>query len=521
MGGTFIIAAWIIVVCWVGLILYLNKDKHPKGLFFLFMAELWERFSFYGMRALLVLYMIKHFLYSEGEAYGIYGAYGALVYGTPVFGGLIADKILGYRKGIMLGAILMALGHFAMAFESKGVFFSALALLIVGNGFFKPNISSLLGKLYPEGDSRRDAGFTIFYMGINVGAALAGITCGYLGEHPDFGWHYGFGLAGVGMALGLVLFWWSQKDASTYGDEGLPPSVKHEGENIRVMDKKLFGPVTLGNAIYLLAFATVPLFAVLVNFHESLALVVPGLTLIMLGYMVFVSLTGTKEEGQRIWVILILLVFTSLFWAFFEQAGTSMTMYADKNVSRIVFGNEIQTSQFQSLNPAYIMFLAPMFSFFWSSIGKKGFEPSAPTKFVLGLLQLALGFYMLVLGAQMADVNSKVGVLWLCLAYLFHTTGELCLSPIGLSLVTKLAPAKITGLVMGVWFLSSTVAHWVGGLVAKLTAQAPQEGVVLSAAEGLALYTDVFQSIAIITLGAAGVLALLVPVLKKWMHGVE
>jgi POT family proton-dependent oligopeptide transporter len=506
-----LLGTWIVTLVWVPFVIFTNRKVHPQGLFFLFFAELWERFSFYGMRALLVLYMTQQLMYADDKAYGVYAAYGALVYLTPVAGGMLADRVIGYRKAIMIGAVLMSAGHFAMAIEQPFFFYGALALLICGNGFFKPNISSLVGKLYPDGDARRDAGFTLFYMGINVGAALSSITCGYLGE--KVGWHWGFGLAGVGMLIGLVVFWWSQKNPETYGEHGFPPEPE-------LLEKPVVGPLKAMPLIYIGSLLSLGLFALLViqNQVMSVLLGIVGGGILL---SVFVqSLREEKEQRERLWVVLILAFFTALFWAFFEQAGSSMSLFTDRNVDRFIMGDELPTSAFQSLNPGYIIFLAPAFSWLWTFLGKRGLEPNTPVKFGLGILQLALGFFALVAGAAAAEDPSKVGVLWLCLAYLLHTTGELSLSPVGLSMVTKLSPKRMVGLIMGVWFLSSSFAHNVGGIIAALTAN-PGEGGEVDAAKGLQIYSDVFSSIGWVALGAAVIVFALSPLLKKWMHGIR
>lgn len=437
------------------------KKKQPPQLYMLFFAEMWERFSFYGMRALLILYMTKVFLFSDEAAYGVYAAYGALVYATPFIGGLLADKLLGYRKAVTLGAVLMALGHFAMAgpdifhdniFLRDVFFYSALAFLIVGNGFFKPNISSIVGGLYDEGDPRRDSGFTIFYMGVNLGAFLAPLLCGTIGEMV--GWAYGFGLAGVGMLAGLLVFWRGQNSLE---DNGTPP-------NTELLKKRYLG-LSLENLVYLLSFLVVPLFALLVykNDITEWALYIFGP--FVLGYLLYIALSSEKVERERMYVILVLIVFSTMFWAFFEQAGSSITLFTDRNVDRM----GAPTSIFQSVNPLFILLFAPLFSALWTNLAGRNKDLSIPTKFALGIFQLGLGFGVFVIGAMLAGDDGMVGLLFLLLGYLLHTTGELCLSPVGLSMVTKLSPKRVVAMVMGAWFLSSAFAHNVGGAIASLT----------------------------------------------------
>ncbi len=485
------------------------KSKHPPGLYILFFAELWERFSFYGMRALLTLYMVKELLYADEKAYGVYGAYGALVYTTPVLGGLIADKLIGHRKAILLGAIIMALGHFTMALNTEFTFYVALSLLIIGNGFFKPNISSLLGKLYRENDPRRDGGFTIFYMGINIGGLLAPLLCGAIGEF--YGWHYGFSLAGVGMLAGLLVFRTGEK---RLGNVGMPPHPEK-------LLQRIFLGINRGQLVILCAFLSIPLFAVLVNRNQMMSYLLGVLGLVIFGSLFIIALKKEKVARERIFVILVLSFFSVLFWSFFEQAGSSVTLFTDRNVDRNVLGWEIPASLFQSINPAFIILLATFFSGLWVFSGRHGREPSTPLKFSLGIIQLGLGFGVFAAGALFAGENHIVPLAFLLFGYLLQTTGELCLSPVGLSMVTKLSPGEIVGFVMGTWFLSSAFAHHIGGLIAKLTVPSPSlgNGVPLSSAETLETYSRVFGQIGLVAVGAGLFLLFLVPLLKKWMHG--
>ncbi len=516
-GLIIMLAAWVGVAIWIYFILRSQQEYHPKALFMLFFAEMWERFSFYGMRALLTLYMTQElFTYmsanaADERAFGIYGAYGALVYGTPALGGIIADRYLGYRKAIMLGACLMALGHFTMAIENIYFFFAALALLIIGNGYFKPNISSLLGKLYNEGDPRRDSGFTIFYMGINVGALLAPLTCGYLGE--TYGWHYGFGLAGIGMLAGLLVFW---RGMGALGDKGNPPDP--EG-----LKKYVIPYISVRNLIIILSFVAVLPFALLVNQNEWLDYLLGILGAVILGVLLFEAIVKQeKVGGQRIYVIIILAVFHMVFWAFFEQAGSSITMFTKRNVNRTIMGTQLKTSMFQGVNPMFIILLAPLFSWIWVKLRNVNFEPYTPSKFALGLIQLGLGFGAFVVGAKyFASESGKIPLFFLFLGYILHTTGELCLSPVGLSMITKLSPARIVGFVMGAWFLSISFAHHIAGGIAALTSPPENLGENASAIETLPIYSDVFGSLALVAIASGIVLFFLVPLLKKWMHGVH
>jgi POT family proton-dependent oligopeptide transporter len=506
------VAAWAFVAVWTGGVIVSQRRTHPKALFYLFFVELWERFSYYGMRALLILYLTKAFAFSDDKAYGIYGAYGALVYATPVIGGLIADKLLGLRKAIMLGAVLMAIGHFAMAFPQQPVLFLALGFLIVGNGFFKPNISSLVGKLYPDGDPRRDSAFTLFYMGVNTGAFLTPLTCGAIGEL--YGWHWGFSLAGIGMVTGLIIFLVGGRN-NAYEDKGLPP-------NPALLAKKIAPFLSYDRLLYGAVFLCVPVMGYLVKHNDIAKWLLLSLGSGMLLYLLGFALKQEKQQREKLFVILVLFVFTVLFWTFFELAGSSINLFTDRNVARTFLGYTLPTSMFQGVNPLFIILLAPLFAAAWKALSDRRAAMSAPTQFSLGLLQLGAGFFVLVAGAAAAGPSGLAPLYSLVLAYLLHTTGELCLSPIGLSLVTKLSPKSITAFVMGIWFLSSSFAHTIGAEISKLTSQ-PAEAVasVLSPAQSMPLYAGVFNNVGFIAIGAAVVLFVLVPVLRKWMHGVK
>ena len=445
---------------------YLDKKGHPKALFYLFFAEMWERFSFYGMRALLTLYLIKDYYSSlennEDIAYGIYAAYGALVYLTPLIGGYLADKFMGYRKSIIYGGVLMALGHFFMAFPSDFFFYGALGLLIIGNGFFKPNISTLVGSLYEEGDLKRDGGFTIFYMGINLGAMIAPLFCGYLGE--TYGWHWGFGAAGIGMLAGLLVFW-KGITSGVMEDKGLQPA--------KFVKKKL-GGISVNNIIYTLGFLAVPIFAYLIILDtqsEMLGTVLTLVGLLVLVYVIYLVSSfykeGDRQSGDRLVAIMILAVFCTIFWACFEQAGSSITVWVDKCVNLV----GLTASQTNAINPFYIVLLAIPFSWLWTKLGALNKNPNTPMKFSLGLLQLALGFVVFGMSIHFLNSATQVPFLFVFVGYLLITTGELFLSPIGLAKVTQLAPKKIIAFMMGVWFLSSTFAHYISGAIAKMTSE--------------------------------------------------
>ncbi len=438
---------------------------HPVGLYVLFFTELWERFNFYGMRALLIFYMTKMLAFDDKLAATSYGAYNGLVYATPLLGGLLADRILGYRRSILLGGILMAAGEFGLALAGFGVipqnltsFYASLALIIIGNGFFKPNISTMVGSLYKQGDPRRDGAFTIFYMGINIGAFLAPLACGTIGEL--YGYHYGFAIAGFGMLLGLVCFALFQKHL---GRRGFPPRFETIGPKAPA-----FTPGELG--IYLGSLLVIPAFAYLaanpVVVEHFAAPIVGGLFLV---YVLWEASRSTPDERHGIFVIIILTIFSIMFWAFFEQAGSSMNLFTDRHVDRTVFGWEIPASAFQSVNALFIVLLAPLFSMLWLALGRRGKDPSSAVKFALALVQLGVGFVAMVWAAKQAEASGKSALILLIGAYFFHTTGELCLSPVGLSMVTKMAPNRLASLLMGLWLLSSAFAHIVGGQLASMS----------------------------------------------------
>jgi proton-dependent oligopeptide transporter, POT family len=496
---------------------------HPRGLYILFLTELWERFSYYGMRALLILYLTKHFLFDDKQGGLIVGSYAALVYAMPVLGGMIADRYLGFRKAITFGAVLLVCGHFGMAFEGPEatrqmvdgetvvqrdqvytqVFYLSLALIIVGVGFLKANISSIVGQLYEDSDPRRDAGFTIFYMGINLGAFTATLLCAYLGE--NYGWRYGFGLAGFGMLVGLLTFTWGNKYLQGLGE---PPDKS-------VLQPSLFGSFSKEHQIYLAGIVAVFGIWQLIQRTGELGYVLSVFGGIVLVIVMWFSLTKcTPVERDRMLVMLALIILSVFFWALFEQAGSSLTLFTDRNVA---MGDFFTAGMFQSLNPFFIFIFAPIFAWVWVRLSQQGLEPSTPMKFGLGVLQVGLGFAVLIFGASQAGPDGKVAVIWLALMYLLHTTGELCISPVGLSMVTRLSVARVGGMMMGVWFLSSSFAAYVAGMIAGLMAIPEQDGAQDGLAS-LAIYTTVFEKLALVAV-VVGVLMLLVaPFLHRRMH---
>jgi POT family proton-dependent oligopeptide transporter len=498
---------WITAIAVVLLIIFLaiggkiavQKDPefagHPKGLYMLFFAEMWERFSYYGMRALLIFYLTKHWLFADDKANLIYGAYTSLVYITPVLGGYIADRYLGQRKAVLFGGLLLAIGHSLMAVEGNGgqtdpainVFWAALAFIIVGSGFLKANISVMVGQLYNLTDIRRDGAYTIFYMGINVGAALGTILVGYLGE--TIGWGYGFGLAGIGMLAGLIVFVLGKK------------ALNGAGEAPRPLNKGL------EYSLYGIGFAAVAVIWGLVQYQDVIQglLVVSGIAL--LGYVLYESFKLPKEPRERMFAILFLISLNPLFWGLFEQAGGSMNLFTDRFVDR----GAVPASLFQSINPIFIMIMAPLFAALWVTLGRRGNEPSAPAKFGLALAQMGLANLVLVYGAEAYGVLAMTPVILVLAYYFFATTAELCLSPVGLSAMNRLAPKFLASLIMGAWFYMTAVGNFVAGKIGEATGGHDGE----MSKQGL---LDVYEMFGWISVGVAVVVLLLSPIVKRWMH---
>ncbi len=498
---------------------------HPRGLVVLFATELWERFSYYGMRALLIFYLTQHFLFSDEKAFLIYGAYTALVYVMPVIGGILADRYLGARKAVSFGAILLVIGHLGMALEgpqaaaSGGdvvrdgfflqVFYLSLAFIIAGVGFLKANISTIVGALYEPGDSRRDGGFTIFYMGINIGAFCSSLLCGWLGQ--TYGWAYGFGLAGIGMLAGLVIFLRGQHLLDGHAEPPSPEKLKEQ--MIPGINREL--------GIYIGAALGILIIWQLVQHQQLVGNILMGFGGIMLLAVLLFSFTQcTPEERDRMLTASALILFSVLFWALFEQAGSSLNLFANRSVDRHLLGWEIPASMFQSLNAFFIFTLAPLFAWLWTQLASRGMEPSTPTKFALAILQVGLGFLVLVLGAQLSGGTGKIGMVWLVLIYLLHTTGELCISPVGLSMITKLSVSRVVGMMMGVWFLASAGANYIAGLIAGVTGSDRAEQAVNQAA-ATARVLDVYANVGLVALMVSIFLFTISPLLRKGMHGVR
>jgi proton-dependent oligopeptide transporter, POT family len=486
---------------------------HPKGLYVLFFAEMWERFSYYGMRALLIFYLTQHWLFGDEKSSVIYGAYTALVYIAPVLGGYLADKYLGQRKAVAFGALLLTFGHFLMAFEGLSgvsdplvkqadpainIFWLALSFIIVGSGFLKANISVIVGQLYPRTDIRRDGAYTIFYMGINVGAAVGTIIAGYLGQ--TYGWSYGFGAAGIGMLLGLVVF-------TVYRPLLLG---KGESSNPERLNQPFMG-IKFEWVLYLIGFVAVAVTWWLVQNQAIVGTLLGVFGAILVAYVLFYAVTKLEpQDRDRIFAAMFLIFGSILFWALFEQAGSSLNLFTDRYVDR----QGVEASLFQSINPIYIIILGPVFAYLWIWLGKRGLEPSAPAKFGLGLLQLGLGFLVLVWGANAVGLGNATPVIFIFLIYLLHTTGELCLSPVGLSAMNRLAPAHMASLIMGTWFFASATGNFVAGQIAAATGSEAASG------EGAAKETvlAVYQQIGLITIGVAVAVIVISPLIKKLMH---
>jgi len=426
---------------------------HPKGLFYLFFAELWERFSFYGMRALLVLYMTKQLLFEDTMAFGVYAAYSSLVYVTPLIGGILADKILGFSKAITIGGILMALGHFFLTFEQPVFFYGSLGLIIVGNGFFKPNISSLVGELYQNDNEKRDAGFTVFYLGINVGAAIAPLLCAWIAEL--YGWHYGFVLAGIGMLVGLLVFKKGLKKDAFNGKGEAPQPIKKTKKGITQEHKIILG-----------AILSVPLFALIIKFNQFEHYLVWLVSIFIIGFIIYILKTVSINERKRLFVAVYFTVLYVLFSAIFEQAGSSLTLFADRNVNLI----GLNAAGTNSINAGFIMLLAIPFSILWTYLTKKGKNPNSPIKFGIGMILLGLGFVIFATSASSADTFARTSMFYLVVGYFVLTVGELFLSPIGLSKMTELSPAKYLAFIMGVWLSANFYGHFFAGKIAILTA---------------------------------------------------
>jgi len=497
---------------------------HPRGLGLLFIVEMWERFSYYGMRALLVLYLVNALRWDPARASLLYGAYTGSVYLTPVFGGWLADRLLGTRRSLVIGGLVIALGHFLMAFGPSAVgvgaaspgtaamlpFYVGLICVVIGTGFFKPNVSTMVGQLYNPGDDRRDAGFTIFYMGINTGAFIAPFICGWLGERV--GWDYGFGAAGVGMLLGLVIYLYyrekvipgiglspaGQRHATRAADAPVARAAEALAEPSAVdrpPNAAIHGVIGAVVGGVLALFGT--------HWHVELSNVLGIFMAAAAGAVIAVGILGTRgDERRRMIALFIVVTFGMFFWLAFEQAGSSLTLFADKNTDRALGSFVVPASWFQSIQPLAIILLAPVMAWLWRALARRHREPSTSLKMVAGLALVGAGFLFLVVAGGPADRGVLVSPMFLVSAYLLHTVGELCLSPVGLSYVTKVAPARFGSLMMGVWFLSTAAANYLGGFLASMMHEVPS-------------LSKFFMIPVATSFGAAIVMLALVPLLKK------
>ena len=493
----------------------ISKQGHPKGLYFLFFTEMWERFSYYGMRAIFILFMTKVLLMKDAEASEIYGSYTGLVYLTPLLGGYLCDKFLGNRRSIVIGGLLMAIGQFFMFFSASvganggvSLMWMGLTAIIIGNGFFKPNISTMVGQLYPANDRRIDSAFTIFYMGINLGAFFSPLVCGSV----DFKW--GFFIAGVGMLIGLVAFVLFQKKYL----------ISEEGKEIGLPVKKLDAKSIA------MIIGSIAIIFFMLNFKQMFKSDVDIISYLIYGAMILMPVliltdkSLTKVEMQRIIVIFILAFFVIFFWGAFEQAGASLTLFADRQTDRNLFGWEMPASYFQSVNPLAVIALAPLFSIIWGFLYVRKLEPSSPKKMAIGLTLVALGYLVIAIAVKGLGMEDKVSMWWLIGLYIIHTMGELCLSPIGLSMVSKLAPLRLSSLMMGTWFLANAAANKFAGTLSALIPPTPEAGstepLVYPSFIGFQITNlyEFFMLFIVMTGAAAAILFVLSSWLQKMMH---
>lgn len=567
---------------------YVQMRNHPRGLKVLFFAEMWERFSYYGMRAILVFYLTQHFLFDDASATTQYGAYTSLVYLLPLIGGVLADRYIGTRKAIAYGALLLIAGHFLMAAEGAparqfllyddqqyeiqitgrggdrqtrlmvegeayeygiaesgtgvsvqglpaqspipniipseafqtvemrdgffvGIFYLALSLIIMGVGFLKPNISSIVGQLYPQGDPRRDPGFTLYYFGINMGAFWSSILCGLLGQ--TVGWWAGFGLAGVGMLAGFIVF---VRGKETLEGHGEPP-------NPVALAQPRIGPLNQEHLVYIGGLLGVGFIWFVVQHSQAVGALLMAGSIIILGYIAwFLATKCDRIERERMLTALILISGSVVFWTFFEQAGSSMNLFAERNTQLPNDGFlTVTAGQTQSFNAGWILLFAPVFSFLWVKLGQYGRDPDPFIKFGLALVQLGLGFLLLVWSAQFADENFRIPLIFLALAYLLHTTGELCLSPVGLSQMTKLSVPALLSTMMAVWFLSNSWAGYLGGFVARLAGTDTVGGQVLNPELALQTSVSVFNWLGWIGIGCGVLFFALSPILRHWTNEIH
>lgn len=529
-----------------------SGQGHPKGLYVLFFTEMWERFSYYGMRAILILFMTKMLAFDSQFASGVYGNFTALVYLTPLIGGFISDRYWGNRRSIMVGGILMAIGQFTLFFCASMIatnmtlaqilFVAGLTGLVIGNGFFKPNISTMVNQLYAPGDKRVDAAFSIFYMGINLGAFFSPLVCGGLAEKIDYRW--GFFAAGVGMVLGLIVFQALKNkyivtasgeqiggkpnrnvipedtgNVTPHDREGMfaeqnEPVLKKELKQAERKPEFTTGRILTWAVVYAALWL---LFMFVVGFNWISTLVFA--TSIAASGFIITDPNLTRVERDRIIVIYIAAFFVIFFWSAFEQAGASLTLFADQQTDRQLGGWEMPASWFQSVNPLAIIVFAPLFAMLWTSLGKKGKEPASPVKQAIGLALLSLGYLIIAMGVQGVSGTAKASMFWLLGMYVLHTFGELCLSPIGLSMVARLAPVRLASLLMGVWFLANAMANDFAGMLSKLYPEAGKSTYLFG--YEISTLNDFFMLFVIFSGVAAVILFLLSRFMLRMMHGLR
>jgi POT family proton-dependent oligopeptide transporter len=482
---------------------------HPRGLATLFFTEMWERFSYYGMRAILILFMVDKIEkgglgWTDQKAGAVYGLYTAMVYLMCLGGGWIADRITGQRRAVLIGGIFIAAGEFGLFIPSDTSFYLGLVLLMFGTGLLKGNVSTIVGQLYPKGDPRRDSGFSIFYMGINIGALISPIICAYVGE--KISWRLGFAVAGAGMLLGILQY---VLQAKYLGDAGLHPATTGDPGKDRIQKRNASVAAAAGLALFaivgiLAATGAVSMAATTIS--DALGWALMLISLLVFSWLIF-GKSWTIEERKRSAAVLVLFVASALFWASFEQAGSSLNLFAERQTNRIVMGWEFPAGWFQFVQPIFVVALAPVFAWIWLALGRRRSEPSSPAKFTLGLLFAGLAFAILVPAARMTQGGGQVAMWWLTGTYFLQTLGELCLSPVGLSATTKLAPDRAAGFMMGIWFLSISIGNWLAGKAASLYSSMPLPAL--------------FGSVAAFTIGAAVVLALLIRPTVRLMSGVK
>lgn len=471
---------------------------------------MWERFSFYGMKALLLAYMVTQLKFDEPKGYAILGSYAALVYTMPMFGGVMADRFLGYRKSVLFGGILMVIGHLVLAVPQGWSFFYGMAFIICGNGFFKPNISSLVGTLYSNNDPRKDSAFSIFYMGINIGAALGGLLCGYVGQRIN--WHYGFGLAGVFMILGLVVFAFGQQSLK---ERGLPP-------NLAELKKPRFAFLTHEHIIYGGTLLVVPLVVTLFHQYEVMDYIMFGLGALSLSYIIFIALKLERIARFKLFAALVMIVFSTLFWAFYEQNAGSLNLFAMRNVDMNVGGVNLPPLSVNNfLPPGWVVILSFFFAWLWPWLNKRKMEPSTPLKFALSFILMGIGFYTFYLGCKTNTDTGLISLVNFVFGYFFIICGEMCLSPIGLSMVTKLSPTNIVAMMMGIWFFASAIGEFLSAKIGSLMSVPREIAEANNPATSLPFYADILSKIGIGSIALGVILIAFVPIIRKWMHDIK